>query len=212
MRKTFTPFSLAPLCLAGAALVLQACSKPAEPPAAPAAAPATAPAAKPVALSMVTPMSATPLPVSSLAIGAGQRIADRNTAFHEGLSAPLAWGAAAGVQSWVLMVEDPDAETPQPFLHWLAWNIPASTVSLPEGLTAAATPPGMVEGLNGKGAPGWVAPQPPAGTGDHHYHFEVFALDTTLSLPATASRDDVVAAMKGHVLAAGETVGLAAAP
>lgn len=207
MRK-----SLVPACLAVAGLSLAACSKPAEPTAGAAPA-ATAPrSAKPVAISLVSPMSATPLPVSSLAIGSGQRIADRNTAYHEGLSAPLAWGAAAGVQSWVVMVEDPDADTPQPFLHWLAWNLPARTLSLPEGLTAATTPPGMIQGLNGKGDPGWVAPKPPPGTGDHHYHFQVFALDTVLDVPPTASRDEVVAAMKGHVLAAGETVGLSAAP
>lgn len=205
-----------PAVIAIASLSLVACGKPAAAPAPSAPAPATAqaatPPAKPVALALVTPMSAAPLPVSSLAIGAGHRIADRNTAYHQGLSPPLLWGSAAGAQSWVVMVEDPDAPSPRPFLHWLAWNLPAATLNLPEGLTRATTPPGMVEGLNGKGDPGWVAPKPPPGTGDHHYHFQVFALDTLLNLASAASRDDVVAAMKGHVLAAGETVGLAKAP
>lgn len=207
------------LGLSAACLLASACSKPAgeatgQPtgPSAPAAPTVEAPAGKPLALSRAPAMSAIPLAVSSSAIDAGHRIASRYTAFGQGESPPLAWGAAAGVQTWVIMVEDPDADTPQPFLHWMTWNVPAKTMSLPAGASPTTALSGMVAGQNGGGTRGWTPPHPPAGTGDHHYHFQVFALDTQLDLPPTASRDEVIAAMKGHVLAAGETVGLAAAP
>jgi Raf kinase inhibitor-like YbhB/YbcL family protein len=204
--------SLIPVCFALASLALNACGKPPESAPAPTSPEAATTAARPMALALAPPTSNAPLAVSSLAIGAGQRIADRNTAYHEGLSPPLAWGSVAGVRTWAVIVEDPDAPSPQPYLHWLAWNLPAETVGLPEGLTSATAPTGMVQGLNDDGEPGWTGPRPPAGTGDHHYHFEVFALDTVLELPISASREDVIAAMGGHVLASGEAVGLAAAP
>jgi Raf kinase inhibitor-like YbhB/YbcL family protein len=200
------PFVLA------AALAMTGCGKAAETPAA--APPASLPAklAKPLALDLAPPMSGIPLPVSSLAIGSGGRLADRNTAYHENLSPPLAWGSIGGVQSWVVIVEDPDANRPRPYVHWLAWNLPPRTASLPEGLTAATAPPGMIQGFNSGLGPGWGGPKPPKGTGDHHYHFEVFALDTVLTLPRLASRDDVATAMKGHVLASGEALAVYAAP
>jgi Raf kinase inhibitor-like YbhB/YbcL family protein len=107
----------------------------------------------------------------------------------------------ANAKSYALIVEDPDAPMARPFVHWLAWNIPGSTTELPEG-----SPQVAVEGENGSGSMGYFGPRPPAGDADHHYHFQVFALDTTLNLAPGAKRDDVVEAMKGHVLAKGELV------
>lgn len=207
MRRT--PVSLSLIVAAG--LSAWACGRPAEPPAKAPAAPAAQPA-KPLTLDLAPPMSKIPLAVSSLAIGAGGRLGDRFTAYHDNLSPPLAWGNVGGVQSWVVVVEDPDANRPRPYIHWLAWNMPARTASLPEGLTAATTPPGMAQGFNSGLGPGWGGPRPPKGSGLHHYHFQVFALDTVLELPRMASRDALVAAMKGHVLASGETVGTYSAP
>jgi Raf kinase inhibitor-like YbhB/YbcL family protein len=195
-----------------AALALAACGRADKASAVAPAPTTTAPPARRVALSLAPPMAPIQLPVSSVAIGAGGRLADRNTAYHDNLSPALAWGSAAGAQSWVLIVEDPDANRPRPYVHWLAWNLPAKTASLPEGLTRATAPPGMVQGFNSGGGLGWGGPRPPKGTGDHHYHLQVFALDTVLNLPPIASREDVVAAMKGHILASGEAIALYAAP
>jgi Raf kinase inhibitor-like YbhB/YbcL family protein len=64
-----------------------------------------------------------------------------------------------------------------------------------------------MQGRNSRGQVGYMGPRPPAGDPAHHYHFQVFALDTMLSLPPGAERDAVVTAMNGHVLARGETVG-----
>ena len=63
------------------------------------------------------------------------------------------------------------------------------------------------------GTIGYRGPRPPAGDPPHSYHVQMFALDVVLSLPLTgADRDQILAAMKGHVLARGELVGLFARP
>lgn len=208
MRQTV----LVPCAVLAFALGTAACGKAADSPRVAAPEAAAPRPVKPLALNLAPPMSAIPLPVSSQAVGAGGRLADRDTAYHENLSPPLAWGSLAGVQSWVVIVEDPDANRPSPYVHWLAWNIPARISSLPEGLTQAIAPPGMVQGFNSGFGVGWGGPRPPKGTGDHHYHLQVFALDTVLKLPPTAGRDEVAAAMRGHVLASGETLAVYAAP
>lgn len=207
MYKTISLLSIA-LALAACGRTERQTATTSPPPA------AAAKPTKPLTLTLtLAPAIATiPLPVSSTAVGAGQRLGDRYTAYHDNISPPLAWGQVGGARSWVLLVEDPDANRPEPYVHWLAWNLPATVTSLPEGLTSATRPQGMQEGINSGLSLGWAGPKPPAGTGDHHYHFQIFALDTVLELPLTAGRNDVAAAMEGHVLASGETVGLYSAP
>jgi Raf kinase inhibitor-like YbhB/YbcL family protein len=139
--------------------------------------------------------------VQSPDIQAGAKIPSKHSAYGNGISPELRWSQVANAKSYALIVEDPDAPMARPFVHWLAWNIPGSTTELREG-----SPQGAVEGENGSGSTGYFGPRPPAGDADHHYHFQVFALDTTLNLAPGAKRDDVVEAMKGHVLAKGELV------
>lgn len=118
-------------------------------------------------------------------------------------SPELQWSKApANTNSFALIVEDPDAPGPNPFVHWVLFNIPPNTKEILPG----QAPPGSVAGQNGSGSNGYYGPNPPSGT--HHYHFRLYALDTELGLKAGASRDDVVKAMDGHELAAGEIVGL----
>ena len=63
--------------------------------------------------------------------------------------------------------------------------------------------------MNSAGRSGYMGPRPPLGDHAHHYHFQIFALDIdTLGLNPGATRDEVLAAMEGHVLAEGEIVGL----
>jgi hypothetical protein len=130
------------------------------------------------------------------------------------VSPPLQWSNVPdGTQSLALIMIDLNyrpGRGVQPFLHWMVWNIPASATSLPEGVSAA-TPleNGAIQFL-GKargGVVGYRSPCPPAGA-VHHYVFQLFALDTKLDLPATASRDEVEAAMAKHVLGQGILVGL----
>jgi hypothetical protein len=63
------------------------------------------------------------------------------------------------------------------------------------------------QGRTSRGSVGYFGPKPPVGDPPHHYHVQVFALDSKLDVPAGADRDQVLAAMQGHVVGAGELVG-----
>src|SRR5256885_14226934 len=120
--------------------------------------------------------------VRSGAFAPRRKIPGRFTAYGEGISPPLSWrGVPAGTRSQVLIVEDPDAPTPEPFVHWLMYNIPPETRSLPEGIPPKPRlddPRGAVQGVNSRGSIGYFGPAPPRGDPPHHYHFQIFALDT----------------------------------
>ncbi len=103
-------------------------------------------------------------------------------------------------KSLVLIVDDPDAPAGL-WTHWLLWNIPPGVVVLDEG----QVPRGAVQGKNSFGNARYDGPAPPSGT--HRYFFHVFALDTKLSLAEGASRGELEAAMKGHIVGSAEFYG-----
>lgn len=88
-------------------------------------------------------------------------------------------------------------------LHWLVWNIPVEAGGVPEG----GLPDGAVEGENMAGENAYFGPGAPPGPRDHHYVFELYALDDTLDLPETTGREELLAAMDGHVVAKAAYVG-----
>jgi Raf kinase inhibitor-like YbhB/YbcL family protein len=88
-------------------------------------------------------------------------------------------------------------------LHWLVWNIPVSAGGIPEG----GLPEGAVQGTNLMGQTAYFGPGAPPGPRYHHYVFELYALSTTLDLPATTGRDELLAAMEGHIVAKAAYVG-----
>jgi Raf kinase inhibitor-like YbhB/YbcL family protein len=149
---------------------------------------------------------ARPIAVRSTAIGADGRIAGRNTGFGADLSPEVSWTAVPGARAFALILEDPDAPGGRPFVHWLVWNIPAAVTRLAEG----AAPVGARQGRNDFGRVGYGGPRPPSGT--HHYHLRVVALDAPLALAPGADYTAFAAALRGHVIASGEVVGLASAP
>ena len=102
-------------------------------------------------------------------------------------------------KSLALVVDDPDAPSGL-FTHWMVWNISPQTNTIAEG----STPKG-VHGTNDFGKSGYGGPCPPSGT--HRYYFKIFALDRELDLPPGTKRNQLVAAMKGHVVAQGELMG-----
>jgi Raf kinase inhibitor-like YbhB/YbcL family protein len=131
--------------------------------------------------------------------------------YAEAASPQLAWTAAAKAQSYVVIMEDPDAKPQAPIVHWLMWNIPASIRQLPQGIQKQARlsdPDGILQGRNTRGSVGYTGPHAPVGDPVHHYHVQVFALDIALDLPGGSDRDTLLAKMKGHVLGKGELVGL----
>lgn len=148
------------------------------------------------------------LAVTSPSFTANTVIPLRHSAYGDGVSPAIRWsGLPAGTKSLTLAMEDPDAMSARPYVHWLAWNIDPA----PGGLAEGRLPPGVVEGRNSRGSDGYFGPRP-HGPKPHHYHFQLFALDAPLDLPAGATRPQVLAAMKGHVLATGDLVGLFAQP
>lgn len=155
------------------------------------------------------------LAVSSDEVRAQTAIPMRFTDYGDSVSPALSWTAVDGARSYALLLEDPDADQPQPFVHWVAWNIPADVTHLAGEMAKdshPAQPAGLQQGTNGKQRTGYFGPRPPAGDPPHHYHFELFALDVTLELPDDADRDALVAAIASHVIAKGELVATSQAP
>lgn len=105
----------------------------------------------------------------------------------------------AETKSLALVVDDPDAAT-GPFVHWVMWNIDPTTKTIEENST-----PG-VQGKNSKGNNGYTGPYPPFGI--HHYHFKVYALDTELDLKDNSGKQSLEGAMRHHIIARGELIGL----
>jgi Raf kinase inhibitor-like YbhB/YbcL family protein len=140
------------------------------------------------------------LTITSSAFAVNGMIPSRYTCEGEGASPALhIGGLPANTQSLAIIVHDPDAPKAGGMTHWAAWNIdPAGDI--------AENFKGGVQGHNGAGKTGYMGPCPPTGT--HHYHFMVYALDSKLSLPESANKDELEKAMEGHILAQGDLVGL----
>ena len=136
--------------------------------------------------------------VSSPAFRDGEPLDPCFTADDEdAVAPPREWTAPpAGTQELALIVEDPDAPTPEPFCHWLVWGLPPQQGKLLEG----ETPPRV--GKNSFQNSEWLLPDPPTGHGPHDYVFQLFALDLPLALMPGAGRKELFAAMEGHVVAA----------
>jgi Raf kinase inhibitor-like YbhB/YbcL family protein len=169
----------------------------------------------PVALQHPATRTTVTMGVSSPDFDAGDAIPARHTDYGEGRSPALRWKKVGGARSYAVLVEDPDAPTDRPFVHWLAWNIPADVTALPGDIRedgASRKPATMREGRNDHGGIGWFGPRPPAGDAPHRYHFEVLALDAMLELEDGATRDDLLATIDGRVLAKGELVATSEAP
>ena len=134
----------------------------------------------------------------SAAFGDGEALDPSFTADEEdAVAPPLEWSEPpAGTRELALVVEDPDAPTPEPFCHWLVWGLAPQRGKLLEG----EAPPRV--GKNAFGNSEWLLPDPPTGHGPHDYVFQLFALESPLALMPGATRDDLIEAMQGHVIAA----------
>lgn len=124
----------------------------------------------------------------------------------EDLSPPLSWSEPpAETKSFVLICDDPDAPFGT-FVHWVLYNLPPETRQLSENMSRNAEfSNGAVHGKTDFGKLGYGGPCPPSGT--HRYFFKLYALDRQLDLGSGATKKQVEAAMKGHVLASAELMG-----
>jgi Raf kinase inhibitor-like YbhB/YbcL family protein len=120
----------------------------------------------------------------------------------EDRSPALAWTAPPSkTKSLVLTMTDPDAHT---FTHWVLYNLPASANSLPAGVPKQdQLSDGSRQGRNDFDKVGYGGPCPPRGS-THRYFFDLFALDSTLDLPAEVTRAQIEDAMNTHVVARGK--------
>jgi Raf kinase inhibitor-like YbhB/YbcL family protein len=184
--------------------------KPMSPPAGPMQVQAAKGIGVPIAMQRRETSTGTTLQVTSPVLRNNEPIAPKYSEYHDGLSPPISWTAVPSAKSYALIMEDPDAKPITPFVHWVAWNIPADVTSLPEGLQEQmrlTQPEGLMQGKTSRGSVGYYGPRPPMGDPPHHYHFLLLALDRMLDLPPGADRDQLLSAAKGHVIAKGELVG-----
>ena len=128
------------------------------------------------------------------------------------VSPALNWSAApAGTKSFALMVFDPDAPTGSGWWHWVVYNIPASTSSLPAGAgdpQKRLMPAGAIQGRTDYGSVGYGGPAPPPGP-RHRYQFHLHALDVEkLDVPADATAAMIGFNVRAHTLAEAVYTGL----
>jgi Raf kinase inhibitor-like YbhB/YbcL family protein len=124
----------------------------------------------------------------------------------QNISPALTWsGAPAETKSFALICDDPDAPAGT-WVHWVIYDIPAIVRALPENVSRSEEVKGI--GRNGKNSSrsfGYDGPCPPGGT--HRYYFKLYALDSELNLNAGLSKEGLLKAMKGHVLAEAQLMG-----
>jgi len=146
------------------------------------------------------------LELTSPAFANGEAIPADFSCDGRDVSPALTWSEPpAGKESFALIMDDPD--TPMgTWVHWVVYNIPASTRELEENMPAIPElSNGIMQGYTSAGTTGYHGPCPPSGT--HHYFFKLYALDAMLSLSTKADKKDLLSAMEGHILANGELMG-----
>ena len=165
--------------------------------------PATTPTA---AATASTPASKNAIKLSSSAFAEGEMMPAKYTCDGDNISPPLKWeGVPEKARTLALFVVDPDAPGGR-FTHWVLYNLSASAKELPENIPPEKQPASVARhGTNDFKQLGYGGPCPPGGT--HRYLFKLYALDTELALDAGATREDLLNAMQGHILAQGDLTG-----
>ena len=146
------------------------------------------------------------LALTSEAFAYGQPIPREYTCDGDNLSPPLAWtGVPEGTQSLALICDDPDAPLGT-WVHWVVYDLPADVAALATAIESTEyLPDGGIHGANGWRNLGYGGPCPPGGS--HRYYFTLYALDALLGLEPGESKENVLRAMEGHLLAQTELMG-----
>lgn len=144
--------------------------------------------------------------LGSSAFSQGGAIPKRHTGEAEDVSPELTFSKVPeGTKAFAVICHDPDApllkEDKYGFVHWVLYNIPASTTKLEEDVSAHTA------GANDFGNTGYGGPMPPPGHGRHHYFFWVFALDRDLGLEPGLTQGQLLAGIEPHVLGMNRLVG-----
>lgn len=147
--------------------------------------------------------------LSSPAFAHGGPIPRAHTCDGADLSPPLVWtDAPDNVQEFALIVDDPDAPGGT-FVHWVLYRVPGTVTALPSGIPPepeTTRPVATRQGVNGFRTAGYRGPCPPKGPA-HRYFFRLYALDAALAVLPGATREVLLDALKGHVIATAELLG-----
>lgn len=151
---------------------------------------------------------ATALTLTSPSFSHNGFIPEKFTCDGENVSPALQWSnVPAGTKDLVLIVDDPDAPRATPWVHWIVFNIDPKLTGFQEHMDIKAFKTGKNDSVDQReGIWHYSGPCPPSGT--HRYFFKLYALDALLNLPVGAHKQDVLAAMKNHVVGTAELVGL----
>lgn len=158
------------------------------------------------ALSSVLVAQGVEMDLNSQAFRPGGMIPAKYTCDGANISPPLTLpDPPAGTKSFALIMDDPDAPVGT-WVHWVIWNIPATTRALEENVPKTASlPNGTRQGTNDFKRIGYGGPCPPSGT--HRYFFKLYALDSTLNLPPETTKSVLEDTMRRHILGQSELIG-----
>jgi Raf kinase inhibitor-like YbhB/YbcL family protein len=161
-----------------------------------------------VFLILSLPICAWGLEINSDSFTPGGKIPIEYTCDSVNISPPLGWSdIPSDTKSFVLICDDPDAPSGI-WSHWIIFNIPKEKTNLSQDIAKiGALGDGTVQGINDFGNVGYGGPCPPPGK-PHRYFFKLYALDTVLALGENATRDDILRAIKVHIIAEAETFGI----
>ncbi|EKF85473.1 YbhB/YbcL family Raf kinase inhibitor-like protein [Methanobacterium formicicum] len=139
----------------------------------------------------------------------GEPIPPRYSCEDVDISPPINWDqpdlSVPTDGSIAIICDDPDAPGGT-WVHWVIFNIPPETRTLPEMVMPREEQEnGTLQGVNSWGTIGYRGPCPPSGT--HRYYFKIYVLDKKLDLPSGITKDELLNAMKGHVLDEGQVMG-----
>jgi Raf kinase inhibitor-like YbhB/YbcL family protein len=159
---------------------------------------------------MSVAIGASALQITSPHFSAGGPIPRVHTCQGSDTSPALAFsGVPPTAKSLVLIVDDPDAPDPanpkRTWVHWVVYNLPPSTTMLPDAVRPDSLPSGARNGKNDWNKVGWGGPCPPIGT--HRYFHKLYALDVVLPDLHEPTKDQLLKAMEGHVVASAELIG-----
>jgi len=154
----------------------------------------------------------TEVELTSPAFQEGEIIPRRYTGDGENISPPLKWlEPPEGTECFAVICDDPDVPR-KVWTHWVVFNIPAPARELEEAIPRVdIRPNGLMQGRNDFNEIGYDGPSPPPGRA-HHYYFHLYALDMLLNLRAGASKQELLTAMDGHILAQSQLVGIYGRP
>jgi len=145
--------------------------------------------------------------LKSSAFQDNQDIPSKYTCDGADVSPPLIWNNPPnGAKAFALISDDPDAPVGT-WVHWVIYDLPGDAKELAEGVpTQESLPNGAKQGVNDFRKVGYGGPCPPRGPA-HRYFFKLYALDRPINLKPRATKQQLLAAMKGHILGEAQLIG-----